>query len=290
MPSIFKASLIFGFSPDRGVQNGVVVPGRVGGFSENYWFSQTLTLDNLANLASKRIALCCPDIRIIGWRLTPYTYAGNKLTPGKANVGSFLYEGKFTGDTNSPSDALRLRALAGGVPVTWTMFLHAIPDDIIESAQYLQQNQFQAAFGLFRQWLLGQNAGLPAAYWLGRDPTQPSQRVLSIDGTLKKLTTQATLGVVANADYVRLRRVYDDANMPIKGTFYCASVVANVDGSFTYGLPGLPPRSRTTPSGTARKDLILASPLTDLKPVLLSSRKIGRPTSLYRGRRTKQRA
>jgi hypothetical protein len=286
MPNIFKTSLIFTFSPSPNVQS--LLAGRIAGWSENFWHQQKLTVPNITALATKRAALLGDnDCQVIGWRITPYEYTGNKLIAKHSSVGGLDIGGKSGGVVNSPDDALRVEATAEGIPVSWNIFLHAIPDNVISSGRYVPNNQFSANVNIFRNYLTGQAGGIPPAYWLGRDPSQTAQRVLSVNGATGVVKVQAPLGVVANADFIRLRRVFSDEGLPIKGTYLCTAVLVNADGSVSYTLSGLPNLSRTTASGTARKDVIATSVMSTFDIRLLASRKVGRPTALYRGRRAK---
>jgi hypothetical protein len=286
MPTIYKTSFIFQFAPSPDVQSALA--GRVAGWTENFWHQQKLTVAQITALATKRATMLGDnDCIISGWRITPYTYTGNKLVPGHSSVGSLLIGGKSGGVVNSPDDALRMEASADGIPITWNFFLHAIPDVVISSGRYVPTVGFTRNLGIFMSYLTGTAGGIPPAYWLGRDPTQVAQRVLSVNGTTGVVKVQAPLGVVANADFIRLRRVFSDEGLPIKGTFLCTLVVVNLDGSVSYTLSGLPVLSRSTPSGTARKDVINVGVMSGAEPRLLASRKVGRPTALYRGRRAK---
>jgi hypothetical protein len=288
MANIYKLSLIFRFQAEPGAP-GVIVGGRIGGWTENFWFPSLLPNAAIAVVAVKRAALLCPDCAVIGWRQTPYTYTNNKLLPGKSTVGTFFSAGKQAGTTNSPEDTMRCQAVATNPPVSWNMNLHAIPDDLIESAQFLQNNNFQIPFANWVTTLLGQTANVPQAYWLGRDPTQQAQRVLTVNGNASTLSCATVANVVPGVSYLRLRRVYDDNGNPIKGSFFVTAAAAPVLGITTYTLAGLPGLNRTTPSGTCRLDLIATGPMTGLSYRSLSERKIGRPTLLYRGRRARSR-
>jgi hypothetical protein len=289
MPTINKASLIFRFSSAITIASALTPP-RAGGWTESFWFSTPLTQAQFAAFATARAAIMCPDCQVVGWRQTPYSWTLNKLLPGKSSVGTVFAAGKFTGQTNSPDDTLRVRGLALAGQVAWTIFLHAIPDDVIDSAAYIQNNTFQTALNLIFAALKGQGTTLPAIQWLGRDPTQQSQQVQSVNGPGGTITTLVGLTGVVAGQYIRLHRVYDDLGNPIRGTFIVTNVVVNVNLTVTYTVLGLPDLVRSTPSGTARRDVIGTGAVTALQPVLLSSRKIGRPSSLYRGRRAKQRA
>jgi hypothetical protein len=133
-------------------------------------------------------------------------------------------------------------------------------------------------------------ATVPQAYWFGRDPTQVAQRVLAINGPAGTILTQGSLTITPNADFIRLRRVYSDLGVPIKGTFYCTAAVNNANGSWTYTVVGLPDLTLSSPSGTARRDLLASQAMVGFTVKLYASRKVGRPFGLYRGRRSKVRA
>lgn len=286
MPIVYKATMIFRFTPDAALFN-IAAPGKVGGFSESYWFPQAVTKIGFQNWANKRANLMGADVQITGWRQTPYTYTNNKLIPGRSSVGVLSKFGLNKWRTNSADDALRILATANSVPVSFNVFLHAPPDDVIDSGQYIGGNDFGENFDAFTAAFL---AGGNAPIWVGRDPTQIAQQVVAVDGAAHTITTQASIAAVAMANYVRLRRVYDDNGIPITGSYLCTLVTPNVaDGSVTYRLAGLPARTRITPSGTARIDRIAQAPITTLDVRSLGERKAGRPSGLYRGRRTRTR-
>jgi hypothetical protein len=288
MPAIRKFTLIFGFEPDP-LAWGVEAPGRAGGWSESYWITQPTTRQQRQIWAEQRAGMLATDCAVIGYRETPYIYNGNKLIPGHATVGTIINGGALAAGTNSPDDALRIRATAGAVPVSWFLWLHAVPDDCIQSGQFTPSNEYKNALQVYLTSLTGQGLIGQQIQWLGRDPTKVSQRVLSVDPQLQHITTQVTLGAVAGQDFIRLRRVYDDNNIPIQGTYFVVAVVNNANGSVTYTVQGLPAQTRTTPSGTARVDSISSSNCTFCEVSSLGERKVGRPTSLRRGRRTKVR-
>jgi hypothetical protein len=289
MANINKATLLFQFRPDVIATPAALLAGRVGGFSESWWVQAALDVNQLAKWASMRMAMMCPDCLCIGYRFTPYTYEKNQLQPGHAQVGSFQIPGKSPGETNAPTDTLRIRCEASGQRVTWTEYLHAIPDDNIESGLFIKTDYFDARIKAWFQSLQGIGANsFGTTFWLGRDNLQQSSQVLGVNGATGVITTATPIVGVGVGDYVRFRRVYDDFGMPIKGSFYVTAVAIGAQSS-TYTLAGFPTQSRTRPSGTVRKDLIATSALTAAYWVLLSSRKIGRPTLLYRGRRGKVR-
>lgn len=289
MPSIAKHSLIFTFNPD--ILDGAVTPPHLGGWTENYWYPNPLTLPQLTVLANARAQMLSYDCAITGYRITPYTYTINRMLPGPSQAGVMPQQGSFDQvGTNSPEDVLRISCKAG-TTAAWTMFLHAIPDALIESNQFLPTRNFVRLLGQWIQDMKGAQQVLNVAmYWVGRDKTQPSVRVLSVNPIAGTIVTQAATGGVAGTNFIRLHRVYDDAGRPITGSFFItAGPVAGVGGIQTYTVQGLPNQTCTVPRGTCRNDLINSAPLTFSEANILSERKAGRPTLLFRGRRSKQR-
>jgi hypothetical protein len=298
MPTINKLTLIFAFRPLEEVQS--TVANRVAGFSESFWYESVLTISAINAIANTRVQMMCPDGYITGWRQTPYTYAGNKLLPGKTRVGTLYLGGGQPGATNSPDDCLRIscNALAGAV--VFNQFIHCIPDENVDSATFVDTQAFTKAFGQWVKIMTGQNPLAPGAWWVGRDPTQPSQTVVAIQQGPTVITTAATIGA-GPGDYIRLRRVYSDTGLPIKGSFLItAAAQIGAGPMWAYTVSGLPLVTRTSPSGTARKDLINAGAIAvppgspagtqAMNISLYASRKVGRPFGVYRGRRSKQRA
>lgn len=289
MPNVWKQTLLFNFSSNT-EQYNLETPQRSGGWSESLWTSAQFVVADFAKWASARALAMGEDCSIVGFRTTPYVYIGNKLIPGHALAGVLNYQGQYPDYTNSPDDTVRILCAATAIPITFPMLLRAAPDDKIQSARLIHSGGGIDPYSTLVNLFANKPGGFTSpVVWLGRDPTQIAQRVLSVNGTTHTIVTQGTLNAVANADFVRLRRVYDDLGNPIKGVFLCTLVVANADGSFTYTLSGLPNQSRTTPSGTARRDLISTSPVTFAQVKELQSRKIGRSFFSFRGRRTKQR-
>jgi hypothetical protein len=223
--------------------------------------------------------------------MTPYTYTVNRLQPLPSTAGALPLQGNFDEDgTNSPEDCLRIGCTAG-VIAKWTMFLHAIPDNLIGSNQYLPVPAFTQALNA---WLNlakgGARPALPAMSWVGRDKTQPSVRVLSVNPIAGTIVTSGNTNAVAGTNFIRLHRVYADTGVPIQGTFFVIGpITVGAGGVYTYPVQGLPALTCSVPRGTARNDLLATSPLTNAVANILSERKVGRPSLLFRGRRSKQR-
>jgi hypothetical protein len=286
MPTLYKGTLIMRFSPID--PQGALIAGRVAGFSENYWFASNPQLINLQKLGINRMAAACPDISIVGYRVTPYTLnvGSNQLLPLPSTVYSGYIPGKYLGNTNTPEDCLRMAARSANTK--WTMFLHAVPDAVIDSGSYVQVNTFVTALTLFKNSLLGTIAQTIPVSWVGRDNTQVSVRVLSVNGPTNTLVAAADTGAAVGTGFIRLRRVYAEGGIPIKGSFLVTGKVI-AGGVVTYTLQGLPQLVAVFPSGTCRNDIINTAQMQSVTEILVAGRKVGRPTGVYRGRRSKVR-
>jgi hypothetical protein len=119
--------------------------------------------------------------------------------------------------------------------------------------------------------------------FIGRDLAQASVRVLKIAVNL--ITLEAIPGTgLAIGDFIRLHRVFDDNNLPVKGAFVVTAIAANI--ITVQGLNA----TVTEPSGTLRRDLLTFFNYGAIAPIRAVVKKVGRPFEQYRGRRSKTRA
>jgi hypothetical protein len=279
---MYKASLVFSFLGDPGFGNQTTP--KAGGWTENIWVGGFITAAGMLAYANLRAAMMCNDCFITGWKQTPYVINKNQLIPGKASTGGLSVTGIYPGKTADPETALVCRATANAIPASFNYYLHALPPTVITSGAYTPTQSFETAYNLFHNSIIGLR-GVPAQ-WLGRDPSQVAQRVINVNVVLGQIRLALPLPGWNVNDFIRLRRVNSDDGVPIKGTFASSAQVVNPDGTASYTLLGLPTAVRTTPSGTARRDVIASSPVTSFEPQVLGDHKIGRPSGLYRGRRS----
>ena len=288
MPNIYKFSLIFSFTPNTEL-SGVLLPGRSGGYTESYWISRATTPEERGKWANLRASLLAEDGSIIGYREALYSYQGNKITPQGVSTGVLFRPGSQLITTNSPDDALRVQARCDAANHNWTFFIRAVPDNQIASGQFVPGVVWLGALNSYLADLItGVDIGQKINF-LGRDPTTPKARVLAWNMVPNILKVNANLALNNGQDFLRFNRVYDAAGAPVKGSFLVVGQVANVDGTVDYTLQMGPGQVVNRPSGTVRKDAILASPINRAEPKLIAERKVGRPSLAYRGRRTRSR-
>ena len=211
------------------------------------------------------------------------------MQPARSTVGPLRVPGTWAGFTNAPSDCIRMSCEVGSVPTDFNIFLHAIPDALISSGQLTLQGNYNQGLVLFENMLVAGLGPLPRPQWLGRNPAQLLTRVVAVNGPAGTITAQVGMTVVPGTTYIRLHRVYDDVGNPIKGTFLCTAAAAPVNGTIVYTVLGMPDLTASRPSGTCRVDEIAVANITDASISSLSSRKVGRPTLVYRGRRSRSR-
>lgn len=290
MANIYKISMIFTFEPND--QWNVAAPGRGGGWSENLWFTTLPPTGALNTWFTRRMALATQDIFQAGYRITPYTYTGNKLFPQKAVATSTYLQGSFPRDyTNTPNTALLIRcANLSGLSV-FNHYIHALPDTVVVSGTLQQNATFGPALTAYLNFLTSTGLHFNGPVCFGRDPGQQSVRLLNwnvVGGTF--LANALIPGVIPGVSFVRLRRVYDDNGLPIKGTFFIVAQTPNANGTVTYNYQGPNIQIRSSPSGTVRNDLLAASSVFSASVDEVVEKKVGRPLKLYRGRRSKVRA
>lgn len=288
LANIYKFSLIFSFTPDTTVGN-ILAPGRSGGFSESYWVSRPTTADERNKWANGRAQLLAGDIAITSYREALYTYSGNKMTPQGVTVGNLFRPGGNLITTNSPDDALRCLARCDAANHTWNLFIRAVPDENITSGQFTPRPDWLASLNNYLADLItGADIGQKINF-LGRDPTTAKARVLAYNVAPGVVKVNANLALNNGQDFIRFNRVYDAAGQPVKGTYLVVNQVANADGTVDYTIQGGPTTTVVRPSGTVRKDSILASPCNKIDVRIVGERKVGRPSLAYRGRRTRSR-
>lgn len=231
------------------------------------------------NLTLNRRARLLPNqASILGFRTQQFTLTGNKLIPGGATSGKYLYPGNPVLTTDLPQVALELSFTGAGVPNTSRPVLRGIPDIIMQGGEYTPFPAFSAALTQYIASLVGTNFG-----FVGRDLSQQAIKVQSIVGNV--LTTQGPIPGWAVNDYIRLFRVTNLVKVPVKGSF-TSTVGAGANQYVLHGYTG----GDCGASGTVRRDLIAYFNYGAGTFGRALVKKVGRPSQGYRGRRSKSRA
>lgn len=253
-----------------------------GGWSESFYVAGNTFL-TLAGLfqpwGQARANLLGGECTVIGYRQQLFTISGNKILPGGSASGVLNIPGAFPTDLSAPQQALMMNFTVLNQPNTTRHRIAGIPGSQVTRGEYQPVSSYKAAVTRYASF-----AAL-AFSAVTRDLSLPDARVTSLAGGV--LTTQSTTGA-AVGDYIILRRVRDENNLPVTGSYLVAVVTPVAGGSFQYTLVNAPPQTVSKPNGTCRKDVLVINDITGGTPNRLVVRKVGRPFVLYRGRRSKR--
>jgi hypothetical protein len=252
---------------------------HTGGWSESFW--QAGDPGNMVELArelaQKRAALMPGNSSIIGFRTANYSIVANKLVPGGSSTGNFQFPGVATLSQDLPQVALQMSATSTVGQNKSHFVLRGMPDDIMNGGEYQPNSAYKAIMTRWVTQVLGAQWG-----FIGRNLNLPSLRIISIIGGV--MITDGLVGA-AVGDYIRVRRCFNDAGAPVKGSFRVTAIAAGP--SYTLALF---PNVTVQQSGTARLDQVAFNQFASLTVARAVVRKVGRPFGQYRGRASKRTA
>src|SRR5579864_4586178 len=185
----------------------VYANAHAGGWSEGFWAAFQPLPGNAGSIgrwANARALMLPTQMSIVGYRITVYDLANNKLTPAGTSAGKLIIPGSGFWSAGNPQAGLELGfpALAG--PNSSRIVLRGLPDEVIVNGEF-------SGNPLFRQSLTGyMNVVTNNGWgWVGRDLTQPSAVVNQIAGNV--VTLSAVLAGTAVGDFLRFRKCRNDA-------------------------------------------------------------------------------
>lgn len=272
---MYKVSLIFKYVSGGQVKGGLSLQ-RSGSWTESWYRDATLDqvislTDDNAGLAVLRANLLPNTVSIIGWRIQSVdpkggTQAFHKILPG------------VSGDKDIPQVALYISIAGAGVQNEKVFLMRGMPDTNVVLGEYFPDaNGFRDALKKFITYL--------GTGWKfkGKSHTPPTFDIATIDNA-GLVTTFANHGYVAG-NKVRILRGHSlTLAPPLRGVV--TVVAAPSATTFTTGRAG--PGST---GGTVIADTIVY-PTVDpnfTQPVEVVTRKVGRPTDSYVGRRRRRR-
>jgi hypothetical protein len=276
---VYKTSLLIQVNTAP-VDRNYATP-HAGGWSEGVWSESPLGFQGQGagiQWANRRSFLLPIQCTITGYRNSVYDLTANKLTPRGTSAGKLIYPGNNVYTAGNPQAGLELGWPANAGPNNSRIVLRGLPDEVIVNGEFNGNSGFRSYLNQFTNVFFGQSFG-----WVGRDLSQPSATVNLIGGNVVTLS-QALAGVVAG-NFLRFRKVRNDAGQAIKGSY----LITNVAGA-VYTLQGLAGGALTKPNGTARNDVVGFITGGRLEIGRAVVKKIGRPFESYRGRRSKMRA
>lgn len=250
---------------------------RTAGWSEGFWAAGDIGSTNAAirGIAQLRALMLPSTGAVVGFRIGLYTISGNKLLPRGTSAGKFLFPGNPAALPDDPRAALEFSAKGDGVPNSSKFTLRGIPDGIIQGGEYAPTPGFKGLVTRYKNALLDSALG-----FIGRDLSQPTARVLTIAAGV--VTLDGPIGGVANTSYLRMNRVRDDNDKPVKGVFRITAINGNA-----YTVTGLGATTLTQASGTARIDALDFMDFGEIDVNQSTVKKVGRPSRQYRGRASK---
>jgi len=274
----FQSTIIFQMSTAPTDRAAATV--HTGGWSETFWSGSPFDATSVffQALLTARAAMLPKQASIVGYRFANFDFVGNKIYPLGSTTGRLQKAGNAGFETDIPQMALMLSGAASGAPNQSRFALKCIPDGQVLQGEYQPTTAFRAHVSNYALTVVN-----GAWRFIGRDLSQPSQRVQSIVGQV--VTLSGLIGAVVGTDYMRLNRVHDTLGNPVTGTY---RIVAH-DGAGVYTVQGMP-NVTVLNSGSARVDKITTYQYASVVPSRIVTRKVGRPSEAYRGRASKRSA
>jgi hypothetical protein len=255
-----------------------------GGWSESFWApgSGFRTQAQLDFLLSARRVLLPAGASIIGVRQGLYNLIGKKIFPQGTSGFKIQYPGNPAYTVNLPQDSLELTGQSSSSINANRFRVGCIPDEVMVQGEFAPPAVYKGYLTNYRNEL---SAGAFPYGFVGRVLSNPTVKVLSITpgvGGVATVVTSAAFGPNPGTDYARFHRVFNDAGKPVKGAFLVQTFVAPA----TYTISGYTGGVLTEPSGTVRTDQIALYLFGSVTIGRAVSKKIGRPSSTYRGRQS----
>jgi hypothetical protein len=268
------------------VTTEVVIPtvaaAHSGGWTESLWTggNSYISIPDQNALITARARLLPKQASIVGIRQGLYTISGNKLLPQGTSGRKTVKAGLDGYNVNLPQDSLELSGTSATTINSNRFRIGCLPDEVVQKGEFAP-NTFYTFY--LNEYMALLAAGANAWSFICRKLSNPTARVMSITPGLNATATivvSAPLTPTAGTSYLRLHRVYDNVNEPVKGAF----LVTTVNSPTSYVISGYSGGTVVDPSGTTRIDEIILVPYGLVTVSRAVVKKIGRPSSSYRGR------
>lgn len=245
---------------------------RTAGFSETWYFDGDLASAKLSadSVAKKRAALMTSAASINALRIQDIG--------SRARIFQFVYPGNITTGQDIPQMALNLRVDGQGFLNSKTFQIRGLPDVNVATGDYTPVAGYAG--------LLNQYAGSLASWsfrFRGERLSNPQVAILSVS-SLGVFVLAADL-VFNIGDYVTLLRTNNTTGLNVSGRYYVSAKTTAQSGTLAAWDGGT-----VTNKGKMRKfdydyPIVAANSLVVGQ---VTTRKVGRPFDLYRGRATKR--
>lgn len=242
--------------------------GRAAGWSETWYLDDTVpnAFTSCDSLAKKRVAMLTGKAAVTNVRI--------QVLGSKAQIFSLLYPGAYGPDNDIPQMALECSIGNPAVPNVKRFQLRGLPDGIALNGDYQPTGAFTAGLN---QWVAQLQGG--RFRFKCKDASVPPVQVVAVDANGTFHLSGPMVFAVGN--YIQFIRMKNTAGGNVSGTYY-VSVKTDAQTGVILGWGG----TVVNLSGTAR--LAASSfPIVDrttFSADRLTTRKVGRPFFLYRGR------
>lgn len=264
MAGKFSVTFLFSYTSDLGFQ---------GGFSETYMAYKDNYEDALAastSLASKRLALLGPQIKMVGRRFK------NLFDDNNSPTQQVLSNSPGTAaDCDTPWQALRVRVRSSPGNYEKNLILHCLSDAYIIKGAYTNTTTSSEPLRRFMDELK-QNWR-----WYGKDKTIAKVKIVSIatSGTVTTLSLEKPLAALEDPGAVRLLNCKDvDGNL-VSGIYANDSVASDKKSTHIVWPNGV-----VSHSGQATVESVVAHGFDSYFGAGVTIKKIGAPFFLYHGR------
>lgn len=260
---MYKISIIF---------RQVTGKGKAGSYSETWYVdgSQATAEQAIDAYAKRRAAFLTNKSRIVAARA--------QLVGGACKLFKMNYPGVLGTDGDIPQMALNCTVQGQGVGNKKSFQLRGIPDGNVFDGDFEPNEQFNAAF---TQWVSSLNTR--QIRFRGKDLTASQIAIVQVTD-LGVFSLQAALNFNVG-DTVQLIRAHNTIGKNVCGMYYVSAKTSNQSGTLLNWTGGT-----VTLKGKMRVSTYIY-PLVDSNTVEqqdITTRKVGRPFGLYRGRQTKR--
>lgn len=242
---------------------------RVGGWSES-WYSPTFVPQTFNRLCARRAAMLSSSARIVGQRYQQVDPAGPSST------GATVFTGNVGLAADIPQMALFCRCRSTGVRNIRPFYIRGISDPRVQFGEFVTDPVFAAAFTAFVQQLKRDTWS-----FRGRDFDQPRVPVFQISSSgVFTLTQDLTFAV---GDLLQFNRVKNVAGRFVSFKGYVTNRVDARNGT----VAGYPAGGTT--GGKCGKVVPIYPVVSDVEQNRIVTRRVGRPFTGFRGRRSAKR-
>jgi hypothetical protein len=250
---------------------------RIGGWSES-WYTVQNGVNDVINQASVGNGILLSRAALLGFGASIVGGRVQMVNPvGATQSFAALYPGIPTVLNDIPQMALLMKAPGVGVGNVRRFTLRGIPDTFVSEGEFSPNGTFQGQLSTFINSLQGW-------FFRGRDLTQPTVKILNISsGGVVTCQTAVSFALLQMVQILKSK----DSGSNLRGGMFQVSTLG--PGSNVFTLLNWP--YGATVGGTARGQGVVF-PAVDYGHTSVSrvvTRRVGRPFTAYRGRRSKRR-